>query len=410
MCPRDTSSRDRLPSYRPSLNDTFETSDHTPHCLSRRSLLATAGVALVGGAGCVEGENGTGDDDQGDDANGQSGNGTDGLSENGTDGQSENGSDTEDNGAVTDSEPSVLTWAITPSELSTDVELQYRPLFEYLESELDVEHRVILTGDYNATGEESRRGGINLAEVPPSAVVEYPDEFDVIGARAAFGSDRYFSLIATTPHSDVDELSDLEGEAVATGGPTSVSGGLFPLLLLNQAGLDTGGAPDGDPVDFTWRPTDHTTATQQLIQEPDVVAAGVGAFALAPHIPQEQFDEVSQEFVEQAVEYNTAGTRDPQLDLLAVSDPIPRAPLVSRPDWDDPLREEVEQALLDAPPEAFQHDEDRLVEELDAEAFDDPVVQDHLLWFDGVEPTENSDYGPFVDLVSALGVEPEELS
>lgn len=75
------------------------------------------------------------------------------------------------------------------------------------------------------------------------------------------------------------------------------------------------------------------------------MAAGVGAFSVASHIPEEQF---SEQFMEISAEADRVGTDDPELQLLEESDPIPRAPLLARSDWEGDLRDDVEEALLNA--------------------------------------------------------------
>ncbi|WP_440770636.1 PhnD/SsuA/transferrin family substrate-binding protein [Natronorubrum sp. DTA28] len=317
-----------------------------------------------------------------------------------------------------------ISWVMNPAEESVDIETQYQPLFEYLESEADVEIDGIQTSDYSSTVLEMQRGSGDFADTSPGAVAQVPDDIDVVGMRLAFGAEQYFSLITTTPDSDIDELADLEGEEIATAASTSVSGTLVPMLMLEQAGLDTGGAPDGTPVDFDLGTHDHDGAREQLINNPDVVAAGTGAFSTGPHVPQEQFDEMSEDYVDISVEYDDAGSREPELQLLAVSDPIPRAPIVARADWDDPIREELEELMLEADEEVFRHDEDELADQLgiDPEILDkdedelteeeeDDLQQfeDHELWFDGIEPATEDDYEPIVDLLDELGLSPEDV-
>ena len=359
----------------------------------RRTVLKGAGAAGVAGlAGCL------GDDENGDDTNGETVGDVDGTTE--------------------------VSWVMNPAEEAIDIEVQYRPLFDYLESEADVEINGIQTSDYSSTVLELQRGSGDFADTSPGAVAQIPNDIDVVGMRLAFGSELYFSLITTTPDSGIESLEGLEGEQVATAASTSVSGTLVPMLMLSQAGLDVGGAPDGNPVDFEWTPSDHDTAREQLIQNPDVAAAATGAFSTAAHVPQEQFDEMSQDFVDISVEYDDAGTRDPELRLLGVSDPIPRAPIVARADWDDPIREELETLMLEAEPEHFEHDPEALATDLgidpaildedpddlsEEEAEDLELLQDHKLWFNGIEPATHEDYDPVVDLLDELGLDPEEL-
>lgn len=329
---------------------------------------------------------------------------------------------------VADDDTTTVTWVMNPAEEAIDIQVQYSPLFEYLESEAGIEIEELPTADYSGTVQELQRaeeGDRIFADTSPGAVAQIPDEIDVTGMRVAFGAEQYFSLITTTTDSGINSLEDLEGEEVATAAPTSVSGTLFPLLMLEQAGLDIGGAPDGTPNDFELRTSDHDTAREQLLDDDSIAAAGTGAFSTAPHVPQEQFDELSQDFVDISAEYGGAGEREPQLELLAVSDPIPRAPIVSNAAWDEPLKEELRELMHDAPQEAFEHESqealaeelgvdpdllDRDEEELDDDEQDDVnLVEDHELWFSGIEPAAPEDYAPISDLANELGLDFEEL-
>lgn len=367
--------------------------------INRRTVIKTAGVGgVVALAGC-SGE---------DTSDGDGGNG--------------------DVAGETDDSATEVTWVMNPAEEEIDIQVQYQPLFEYLESEADVEIVEQPTASYSGTVQELRRAGDGdriLADTSPGAVAQIPEEIDVTGMRVAFGAEQYFSLITTTVDSGIEELADLEGEVVASGAPTSVSGTLFPLLMLSNAGLDIGSAPGGTPEDFELRTSDHTTAREQLIQDDRIAAATTGAFSTAAHVPQEQFDEMSQDFVDISAEYDGAGERDPELRLLAVSDPIPRAPIVSNGAWDDPIKEELTQLMIDAPQEAFEHESQAALAEAlnvdpallerdeedlsESEKEDVELVEDHGLWFSGIEPATIEDYDPVAQLGQELGLDWADL-
>jgi phosphonate transport system substrate-binding protein len=157
-----------------------------------------------------------------------------------------------------------------------------------------------------------------------------------------------------------------------------------------------GTAPDGDANDFTARYSDHSTARDQLIQNPSIAAATTGAFSTAPHVPQEQFEEMSQDFVEISAEYESAGsaTDEAELKLLAVSDPLPRAPLMSRSDWEADVRSDVEEAILNATQEDLSHGED---------------YEGEALWFTGVNEGSHEDFQPIANILDELGLEFEDL-
>ncbi|MFC4540630.1 PhnD/SsuA/transferrin family substrate-binding protein [Halosolutus amylolyticus] len=288
-----------------------------------------------------------------------------------------------------------ITMVLNPAESSVDIQEQYRPLAEHIESEADVSVELKRAGSYVATLQDIRSDRAHLADTSPSAAVAARDAADVVGMRVQYGAARYFSLITTTPDSGIEELSDLEGETIAMGSQLSVSGTLVPMTMLKDAGLDTGSAPDGDPVDFEAEHSDHDTAREHLFNRPEIVAATTGAFSTAGHVPQEQFDELSEDFAEISAEYENAGTEDEELQLLAVSDPIPRAPIMARSNWDDPVREDVEEAILNAEPEDLSHEEGYEGEEL---------------WFSNVVEGSHEDYEPIQQVLDELGLEFEDIS
>lgn len=330
--------------------------------VDRRTVIKTTGTAgIFGLAGCLgDGEGGNGD----------------------TRGDTDNDE---------------VRFILNPAEADVDISEQYQPMFDHIESEAGVTVEPVETASYAATIQEIRRGGGEVADTSPSAAVAAQDQADVIGIRVAFGAAQYFSLITTTPDDNgVDSLPALEGKEIAMGSTLSVSGTLAPMVMLKNAGLDVGSAPDGEANDFTARYSDHSTARDQLIENPSIAAATTGAFSTAPHVPQEQFDEMSQEFVDISAEYESAGsaTDEAELKLLAVSDPLPRAPLMSRSDWEADIRSDVEEAILNADEEDLSHGEDYEGEEL---------------WFTGVKEGSEDDFEPIADILDELGLEFEDL-
>lgn len=366
----------------------------------RRTFLKSTGVlAALGVAGCLGDDDDDGtefadDSDDTDDAD--PADDTD-DSDDTDDADPADDSDDTDDGEPEDTE---VRFILNPAEADVDIEQQYQPMFDYLEAQTDAEFDPIPTASYTETLVSMEAGHGDIADSSPSAAVAGRDFVDIIGVRVAFGAALYFSTITTTPDSGIDELADLEGELVYAGAPMSVSGTLVPLVMLQNAGLDLGGAPDGEPVDFDIEYSDHATARNQLIQREEVKAACTGAFVSAPLVPQEQFDDYP-EFVEHSSEYDGAGSdigdpdADPneELKILSVSDPLPRAPLIARSDWDDPVREDVEEAILNVAAEDLEHEDD------DAEE----------LWFTGVEPGDHDTYDPIQDVMDELGLDFEDL-
>lgn len=295
---------------------------------------------------------------------------------------------------------------LNPAEAGVDIQVQYRPLVEYIESEADVTINMERTAGYTETVTALRDGQAEMSGVSPGAVAATDESvFDIIGMRVAYGSAQYFSTISTTQDSPVEELSDIpdvDEPEVNFADPLSVSGTLTPLAIMVNEGIDVGDAPDGSPPSFEPNYSDHQTSRENMVNREAVVAAGTGAFQSAPWVSQEQFDEHSEEFGEISAEYEGAGDsigdEHGELQLLAVSDPIPRAPMVSRADWDDSVREDIEEAMLNAPDSAFQHDDT------------EDVGDNEALWFTGIVDADRSDYSPIQDIIDNLAVEFEDIS
>jgi len=311
------------------------------------------------------------------------------------------------NGGSGDGGP--VKFILNPAQADVNIKLQYEPFVQYINNNTDVTVESQRAASYTATIQEIRRGSGDLADTGPFGAVAAKDVVDVVGIRKAFGAEKYFSLLTTRADSDINQLSDLEGEQIALGSRLSTSGTLFPLKMLKDAGLDIGDAPEGSANDFTVAGyTDHTTARDQLINRPEIVAAGTGAFSTASYVPQSQFDSMSDQFADISPDYEDAGTESPQLDLLSVSEPIPRAPIVARSDWSGSARDTVEDTMLNAPDEAFQHDPAALAEELGVSQ-NSEKFENHQIWFSDVIDASFDDFSSVEKVLNDLGVDPAEL-
>jgi phosphonate transport system substrate-binding protein len=338
----------------------------------RRKFLKVAGATgiagLTGLAGCTGGDGGGGGDDT----------------------TQSDGGTTAESTTTTASGPTEITFTLTPAESEVDVREQYQPLFDYLESEADVSIESSVAADYAAVYSSLESGQTDAADAAPAIAIQSADNdvAEVAGIRIAYGAAKYFSLITTLPDSDIESLSDLEGETVSFADRLSTSGSIFPLYMLNEAGLDTGGAPDGTPEDFEGQWSDHSQARKTLVNRDPVVAAGTGAFSTASHVPKDQF---SDQFLEMSAEADgDLGTEDPELELIAESDPIPRAPILVRSGLDATVKSDVTDALLSA------SEEDLINEELG---------DDQQLWFTGLSEGTVDAYEPVREAFEALGVD-----
>ncbi|ADQ68292.1 phosphate ABC transporter substrate-binding protein [Halogeometricum borinquense DSM 11551] len=342
---------------------------------SRRKFLKTTGATGVAGLTALSGC--TGD-----------GNTTEQSTTTNTDGSTATETTTEGTTTGSSSKDSIM-FALTPAESDVDVEKQYKPLFNYIESEVGVTVDSTVAADYAAVMQAMKSGQADIADASPSIAIQGGNEdvTKVIGIRVAYGASRYFSLMTTTPDSGIEKLSDLKGKNVAFADRLSTSGSLFPLYMLSKAGLDTGGAPDGKPKGFSAKFSDHSTARETLINRDDVVAAGTGAFSTASHIPKDQFP---KQFLDISAENDgDLGSESPELKLLAASDPIPRAPILGRAEMDQSLYSDIKTALLDVSKE---------------DLINDDLKDDQQLWFTGVDKGSVDDYQPVQNVLDELGV------
>ena len=289
-------------------------------------------------------------------------------------------------GDENDEEP-VVRFGLTAVEGDVDTREQWQPLFEFIENETGVTIEVNESSDYSAILQAFRNDQIDISGTPHTIGIigERMGVTDVVGLRRAFGTDREFAFITTHPDDEIADIAELADSEIVFADPLSTPGAMFPLHMLSAGGLDIGDAPDDNPVDFEANYADHAIAREQLINRESVKAAGTGSFSVVEHVPE---DQLPDRFVENDPAADSAGSAEPALDLLAVSQPIPRPPILSRREWESERRESVEQALLDAPSEAFISEE-----------------AEFPLWFDGVVTGGIEEYEPVADVMTELGID-----
>jgi len=341
---------------------------------TRRRVLQSTGIALTAGlAGC----------------SGGSGDGSDGGSGGGSDGGSDDGSGTTVGSSGNDYEP--VTFLETPAETPGDTEEMWEPFAEYLQSEVDgLELDVEFADNTSAIGQALIN---NQAEMTRSDIVllANPDEIDVVGIVEEGGASVYFSALATLPDSDIEETADIEGRSIAFADRPSTSGSLYPNYMLSQAGLDTGEAPYGDPVgyDGNWTGS-HRNAVQTLINREDIVACGCDIAVLLNHVPEAQWPDRVRE---QSGRWDDeVGSESPELELVEASTSLPFSPIISRGNWDHPLRSDIEEAIVSI--------DDGTLREPDGDV-SNPLT--------AVTEASIDDYQPVIDVINTLDVDLGQL-
>jgi phosphonate transport system substrate-binding protein len=277
-----------------------------------------------------------------------------------------------------------LTFVMSPTEPQEYMESQYAPVREYLneQTEDDVDVELQYAQNYSAVLRALGEGNAEIAETGPfaAALGVRGDQCDVILQRYAYGSWDYHSVIVTNEDSDIQETSDLGGKDIGFAATTSASGSLYPLYMLQQAGLSIGDAPLSDEgADFNGTWSGHAQAFESL-QEGQVDAAGVGRFIT--------WDYGAEDYKE--------GVRE--VDKVSG---IPRAPIIVSPELDDEKKDMFTQAFLDAPDEMY------LGEDGEEDGDDEESPDD--LWFSDVREADVDTYQPVVDVANELGIESDLL-
>ena len=332
---------------------------------TRRRVLQGTGVALTAGfAGCSS-------DSSSGSSDGSSGDGADGGS------------------SEADYEP--VSFLETPGETPGDTEEMWEPFREHVRSTVpDAPFNVDFADNTSAIGQALIN---NQAEMTRSDIVllANPDQIDVVGIVEEGGASVYFSALATLPDSDIEETADIEGKTIAFADRPSTSGSLYPNYMLNQAGLDTGEAPYGDPVDYDGEWTgSHRNAVQTLINRDDVVACGCDIAVLLNHIPEDQWPDRVRE--RSGRWDDEVGTESPELQLVEASTSLPFSPIIARGNWEHPLRSEIEDAIVGI--------DDGTLREPDGDV-ENPLT--------AVTEASIDDYQPVIDVINTLNVDLGQL-
>jgi len=272
-----------------------------------------------------------------------------------------------------------LTFVMSPTEPQEQMTAQYTPVKEYLGKQVadDVSVELQYAKNYSAVLRALGEGNAELAETGPfaAALGVKGDQCEIALQRHAFGSWDYFSVIVTQEDSDISKPSDLKGKDIAFADTTSASGSLYPLYMLQQAGVEIGDAPLSDEgADFSATWSGHAQAFKSLM-EGQADAAGVGRFI--------------------TWNYETGEYKDGVAEVDKVSG-IPRAPIVASPKLDDEKQDMLVSAFENAPDSMYY-------------GADGEEGTDDDLWFDGVRKADLETYQPVIDVANELGIEAELL-
>ncbi len=279
-----------------------------------------------------------------------------------------------------------VNFGLSPSVPQEDLEVQYGPLIDHVESYLtenfDVPEDLTVQGNtrsnYSAVIQSLGEGTTDVAATGPfaAALGVDSDNAEIILQRFGYGSWTYKSIIATPADSDITELSELSGKSIAFSDRLSTSGALYPLSSLSSdGGLDVGNLPEGNgsEAEFDAEFAGGHVGSYTLLEEGQVDAAAMGGF-----VRDTKTGPTPDEFSEVAT-------------TLHEDDGLPRAPMVVSSELSTEAKDAITEAFLEAPNEAFlgQDGEDGT---------------DDDLWFGKVREASRDDYQSVIDVANELGV------
>lgn len=283
-----------------------------------------------------------------------------------------------------------VTMLLTPGT-PADARRRYKPVQNLLNAEIDgAEFEMEVPTDYSAIlpALKSEQAEIGMDDV---TVLASPDTMDIFGTTVTGGAAFYFSLMVVPPESDIGGPEDVEGRTWAFADRLSTSGSIFALYALQEAGLDIGDAPKGDPVDFEGSWTDHDQALQRVGEGQADGATTWGGNGI-PHLPEGH--EVPDRVEDKSSFLDTMGTETPQFKAVWWSFLIPKQPIYARKSWESDVKQRVGEVLRGSTQEKIEqhYSEDYNEEELP---------------FSTLQETSIDDYQPIIKRMNAVGIDPE---
>ena len=140
--------------------------------------------------------------------------------------------------------PKVLRIGFAPFENQSEVLRKAQPVVRALSRSLGMPVKPFVAGDYPGVVEAMRSNKLDVAFYSPAALVmaEKVAKARVILKSVYKGRSIYYSAIITRADSPIKSLADLKGRTFAFVDPGSTTGGIYPKVMLLNAGIH----PDKD--------------------------------------------------------------------------------------------------------------------------------------------------------------------
>jgi phosphonate transport system substrate-binding protein len=284
-----------------------------------------------------------------------------------------------------------VTMLLTPGT-PADARRRYKPVQNLLNGEVDgVSVEMKVPQDYSAIRPalKSEQAEIGMDDV---TLISDPSIMDVYGTTVTGGSAFYFSVMLVPLDSNIEERTDVEGKTWAFADRLSTSGSIFALYTLQQAGLDIGDAPKGDPVDFEGSWTDHDIALQKLGSGEADGATTWGGNGI-PHIPERFESDFPQRVLDKSSFLDTLGTETPQFKPIWWSFPIPKQPMYARKTWESDKKSEIGDVLVNSDEQLIQ------------QYYPDDYNEEELP-FTTLRDTSMEAYQPVIERMNEVGIDP----
>ncbi|WP_435186783.1 PhnD/SsuA/transferrin family substrate-binding protein [Halobellus sp. EA9] len=284
-----------------------------------------------------------------------------------------------------------VTMLLTPGTPG-DLRPRYKPVVNMLNDKVDgVDVEMKVPQNYSAIKPalESEQAEIAMDDV---TLISNPDLMNVYGTTVTGGSAFYFSVMLVPLKSSIDERTDVKGKDWAFADRLSTSGSIFALYTLEQAGLDIGEAPKGDPVDFDGSWTDHNQAVQRVANGKADGCTTWGGNGI-PHIPKKYKSDFPKRVKEKSSFLDTIDTEKPKLRPIWWSFPIPKQPIYARKSWDSPKKERIGEVLINSDKQTIQQ-------------YYPKGYNESKLPFTTLRDTSMKTYRPVIKRMNAVGIDP----
>jgi len=221
-------------------------------------------------------------------------------------------------GDVEEKPDSTVYFGVIPSDNPRIAYEKYQPLMDYLSEHSPYRYELVLKKTYEDTVEALGRGEIEVALLGPLTYLEAHKEFGAICILKGItvdGKPFDHSVIVTSEKSGIKEVSDIKGRSFAFASTKSTSGNLIPRLMLAEHGIHLNELKGYKNFDY------HDSVVKWILR--GRYDAGAVRKVVADR-------------------YLPLGLR-----IIAVSEPVPTAPVVIGPKTPYIIVEDVKSLLLD---------------------------------------------------------------